>query len=205
MKNPNTGGYGINLVIRILYCLAVTVVAVVSGAESPAGFYITVTNVPVEYKEKMIGFHVASKDQKISFPFIKAEIAVDKSIHDACEELRGAIQRHHHLKFPKVDVFPGVTIISEADVKEIEGGLIVLGQTRRPGTVPVRNGLTVYQAIQATGGPTQFGSMRNVVVFRSKKPILCDFTKAESFKILSKPGDVVIVPMTNLVPDTAYP
>ncbi len=196
---------GNKMVIAILCCLTASIALGISETKDQAGFYIVVTYVPVEYKAKIDGFHVASKEGKISFPFMKVEIVADGNINDMREELTKAIARYHHLKFPNRSVFPGVNIVSDSDVKRVSDGLSVVGETRRPGTVPVRDGLTVYQAIQATGGCTEWGSMRNVAVFRSKKLIYCDFTKAESFKIPSNPGDIVVVPLKNFVPEGGYP
>jgi protein involved in polysaccharide export with SLBB domain len=205
MKIPKMVVRGTKIVIGILCCLTGSIALGTSETKDQAGFYVVVTYVPADYKEKIDGFHTASKEGKISFPFMNVEIAADKDINEVREDLTKAIARHHYLKFPNRSVFPGVNIISDSDVKRVSGGLSVMGQTRRPGTVQVSDGLTVFQAIQATGGCTEWGSMRKVAVFRSKKLIYCDFTKAESFKILSNPGDIVIVPLKNFVPEGGYP
>ncbi|RYD60124.1 MAG: hypothetical protein EOP83_20190 [Verrucomicrobiaceae bacterium] len=57
---------------------------------------------------------------------------------------------------------PAVNKASEA----VEAVVTIGGQVRRPGPVPFRKDLTIYAAVQAAGGATEFGSMRRVKVIR---------------------------------------
>jgi protein involved in polysaccharide export with SLBB domain len=204
MKIPNTTGCGIRTAIAMLCCMIVSTALGISDPKEREGFYIVVNYVPQEYKERVDGFYLVSKEQKVSFPFLDVEIAVDKDIDDVRKELVKAIAHHHHQKFPESGVFPGVNIISATDANKAGDGVIVMGQAKHPGIIPLNDGLTVFQAIKAAGGGNEWSSMRGVAVFRSRKIIYCDLTVAESRKVRCKPGDLVVVPVKNFVPEGGY-
>ena len=73
------------------------------------------------------------------------------------------------------------------------------GQVRGPGPKPFNKGLTLYQAIQAAGGPTEFGSMKRVKVFRNGKQTIYDMTKEQSMAVAVEPNDTVEVPQKNIL------
>jgi len=68
----------------------------------------------------------------------------------------------------------------------------------------MKDGLTVYQAIQAAGGATEFSTMRHVAILRENKIIDCDLTKVEFMKTILKSGDLVNVPRKCFVSETEY-
>ena len=68
------------------------------------------------------------------------------------------------------------------------------GQVRRPGPTEFTQGLTLYQAIQAGGGPTEFGSMNRIKLFRNGKQRQYDMTEAKNMAIPLEPNDTIEVP-----------
>jgi protein involved in polysaccharide export with SLBB domain len=73
------------------------------------------------------------------------------------------------------------------------------GQVRKTGPVAFVKGLTLYQAIQAGGGPTEFGSIKRVKLFRGGSQKLYDLTKAQFMRIPLEPNDTIEVPEKNLL------
>jgi protein involved in polysaccharide export with SLBB domain len=64
------------------------------------------------------------------------------------------------------------------------------GQVGKPGPVAYRKKTTVFSMIFAAGGPTQFGDMQRVKVYREGKTILVDFTDDRNkAKLLAKSND----------------
>lgn len=168
------------------------------------GLYVVVNFVPRECKAKIDGFYRVSKEGKLSFSILNVQVAVDRDINIVREDLRTAIQHYCFQKFPNRDAFPDFDIIPEAEVKKTGNGVIVMGQARKPGVIPMKDGLTVWQAVQAAGGATEFSTMRQVAILRREKIIDCDFTKGESRKTLLEPGDLVNVPRKCSAPETEY-
>jgi protein involved in polysaccharide export with SLBB domain len=82
---------------------------------------------------------------------------------------------------------------------QIPAGVTVGGQVRRPGPVPYQKSLTIYAAIQAAGGATEFGSMRRVKVIHDGKATTHDLTKVEAMVILTQSNDTIEVPQKNLL------
>lgn len=73
------------------------------------------------------------------------------------------------------------------------------GQVKAPGPRPFRQGLTVFQAVQAAGGATEFGAMNRVILFREGKQRKIDLKKAENMGIVTEPNDTIQVPQKNVI------
>lgn len=82
---------------------------------------------------------------------------------------------------------------------QTEAVVTVGGYVRRPGPVPFSKELTIYAAIQAGGGPNEFGSMRRVKVIRAGKVLNYDLTKDEQKSALVLKNDTIEVPQRNLL------
>lgn len=82
--------------------------------------------------------------------------------------------------------------------EQSEAVVTIGGQVRRPGPVPFRKDLTIYAAVQAAGGPTEFGSMRRVKVIRDGKVETHDLTKDETKSLLLQKNDTIEVPQKTI-------
>lgn len=82
---------------------------------------------------------------------------------------------------------------------ESQATVVVGGQVRRPGPVPYSKELTIYAAIQAGGGPTEFGAMGRVKVIRAGKVLNFDLSKDEQKTALVVKNDTIEVPQKNLL------
>jgi hypothetical protein len=168
------------------------------------GIYIVVAIVPEECKASLDGHYVVTKEGKISFAFMNENIAADKKIEEIREEIAKAIRKYCRIRFPDKFADPGVDIVP--DTKAIEAGenVMVVGQVCKPGVVPMKEGLTVFQAYAAAGGATQYAGVPWVSILRNKKTIDCDFTKIENTKTPVKSGDVIVVPLKCFMGDMPY-
>jgi polysaccharide export outer membrane protein len=77
--------------------------------------------------------------------------------------------------------------------------LTIGGQVRRPGPVKYNREMTLYQALQAGGGETEFGSVRRVILTRAGKTQTLDLTKTENKNLPAKPNDTLEVPQKNII------
>jgi hypothetical protein len=73
------------------------------------------------------------------------------------------------------------------------------GQVARTGPIEHREGTTIFAMIMAAGGPTEFGTLKRVKVFRDGKLIQLDLTKEILRNELVKPNDTIEIPQKNLL------
>jgi protein involved in polysaccharide export with SLBB domain len=79
----------------------------------------------------------------------------------------------------------------------LEQAPTVGGQVRRPGPVNLKKDLTLYEAVQAAGGPTEFGAMRRIKVIRDGETLVFDLTDDRQKLVPVKPRDIIEVPPKN--------
>lgn len=159
------------------------------------GIYIVVAHVPEECKASLDGHYVVTKEGKISFAFMNENMAADKKIEEIREEIAEAIRKYCRIRFPDKFAAPGVDIVPDTKTIETGENVMVVGQVRKPGVIPMKEGLTVFQAYVAAGGGTEWSSSMYVSILRNRQTIDCDFTKIEYTKTPVKAGDVIVVPL----------
>lgn len=72
------------------------------------------------------------------------------------------------------------------------------GQVRAPGPITHTKNLTLYAAIQAARGATEFGSMKRVKIIRDGKPMIYDLTDDKQKVVKLQPDDLVEVPQKSI-------
>jgi polysaccharide export outer membrane protein len=131
-------------------------------------------------------------DGKISLPLIQDVTAAGLT----AEELRSIIE----VRLKEYLIEPVVT----ATVKEVNyPKFFIMGEISKPGTYPLREKLTVLQAISLAGGFTQFAAPRNIRLIRNngstRENIRINYYELirsgdQDKNLFLVPGDTVIVP-----------
>ena len=80
-----------------------------------------------------------------------------------------------------------------------EETVTVGGQVRSPGPVPFAKELTLWGAIQARGGATEFGSMQRIKVIRNGSERTYDATKPQIKQMPLLRNDTIEVPQKNIL------
>ncbi|MEK6232657.1 MAG: hypothetical protein N2A42_12480, partial [Luteolibacter sp.] len=57
--------------------------------------------------------------------------------------------------------------------------------------------LTIYQAVQAAGGATEFGSLKRVKLYRNGKTQTFDLSNPQFMRVPLQPNDTLEVPQKN--------
>ncbi len=88
--------------------------------------------------------------------------------------------------------------VEAGDVINIGRGKVVFisGQVAKPGAVPWRDGVTLTQAVAATGGASKLANLRRVVLLRGEQRIeinLKNIHRGRESDVKLKPGDQVII------------
>ena len=114
------------------------------------------SGIPTEEKGRIDGTYPVSDSGFINMPFIGPIHAANMRNDDLAVSLQS--------RYKSLGIYTNITIqvISHRGNNIDEQTVHIGGQVRGPGPKPFNKGLTLYQAIQAAGGPTEFGSMKRV-------------------------------------------
>jgi len=153
---------------------------------------ITILGVPTEEKARFDGTYPVSESGNINMPHIGQIRAAGLQADELSRVLQATYKSREIYTNPTIQV-----LTSSADT--LDKQVVHLGgQVRRPGPAEFTQGLTLYQAIQAGGGPTEFGSMYRVKLFHNGKQRQYDLvTDAKNMAIPLEPNDTIEVPQKN--------
>jgi protein involved in polysaccharide export with SLBB domain len=165
--------------------------SVVAEAQIQAGkaINITISNVPAEDKATVNGTYPVSDAGMINMPMIGQVHAAGLS--------NAALQSSLESLYRSKGIYtnPTIQVLLTIQNSSVAAETVTLGgEVRKPGPVPYAKELTLWQAIQAAGGPTEFGSMRRVKVFRDGNQKTYDVTKAQFMTIPLQRNDTIEVP-----------
>ena len=185
-----------NILKSIFTCLlALVAIAapVLAQIESGKSIQITISGVPNEEKGKIDSIYPVSESGTVNLPFIGRIQASGKSP----ESLATAIQNAY--KNAEIYNNPTIQVISTAVGGSVDQEMVhVGGQVRRTGPVNFQKNLNIYQAVQAAGGATEFGSLKRVKLYRGGKTMTYDLTNAQFKRVPLQPDDTIEVPQKNI-------
>lgn len=177
-----------NILSVVLVLVGLSAPILAQQIEAGRAVQITIQGVPAEEKGRIDGNYPVSESGSINMPFIG-------SVHAAGlrnEDLAAAIQARY--RSAGIYTNPTIQVISDIGNKISEQTLVIGGQVRGPGPKAFTRGLTLYQAIQAAGGATEFGSMKRVKIFRGGHQTSYDLTKSQFMTVPVQPNDTIEVP-----------
>ncbi|MCA9590369.1 MAG: polysaccharide biosynthesis/export family protein [Myxococcales bacterium] len=120
-----------------------------------------VIDVHVVGEEKLPQEFEVQPDGTLDFPYVRAIKVNGLEPHDVALAVRKGLIDVKYLTDPQVTVK-----VKQYNSKKIN----VLGQVARPGPIPFTEGLTVVDAISATGGFTPLADSNAVVLIRQVSP-----------------------------------
>jgi polysaccharide export outer membrane protein len=171
--------------------LAITVFAQ-TQIKAGRAITITISGVPVEEKTRIDGTYPVSESGMVNMPHIGQIRAAGLKADELSRVLQSTYQGRQIYTNPTIQVL--TSSLDTLDDQMVHVG----GQVRRPGPVKFIQGLTLYQAIQAGGGATEFGSMKRVKLFRDGKQRQYNLKEAQNMSIALTPGDTIEVPQKTI-------
>lgn len=185
-----------NLKPIIVWCallLSVWSATAQTTIQSGRAVEIRILGVPSEEKSKIDGQYPVSDSGTINMPFVGTVQAAGMKP----EALARAIEE----RFRAQEIYRNPTIhVISSDTSAIVNEMVhVGGQVRKTGPVKYNRGLTLYQAIQSAGGPTEFGNMRRVKLYRSGREKQYDLTDAQFMHLPLEPNDTIEVPQKGII------
>lgn len=92
---------------------------------------------------------------------------------------------------------PTINVIADDGQKLTQQIITVGGKVRNSGRIPYSPNMTIYDAVMSAGGPTEFGAINRVVLYRNAKAYTYDLTKANHKLLKVYPLDTIDVPQKN--------
>jgi polysaccharide export outer membrane protein len=150
---------------------------------------VTISGVPAEEKGRVDGPYRVADNGTIRMPFIGPVHAAGLKP----ETLAAALEARY--RSAKIYTNPTFQVVADDEGNKLDDPMVHLGgQINRPGPVKFQRGLTLWQAIQAAGGPTIFGTIKRVTITRSGKQREYDLREVENMNIPLEPDDAIAVP-----------
>jgi polysaccharide export outer membrane protein len=150
---------------------------------------ITVLGVPTEEKGRIDGAYPVAENGSINMPFIGQVRAAGLRPEVLAQTLEARYRTAQIYRNPTFQV------VSDTEGSALDETVVHLGgQVGRPGPVKFQRGITLWQAIQAAGGPTPFGTIKRVQLLRDGKQRQYDLTKIENMQIKLEPNDSIELP-----------
>jgi len=158
------------------------------GIDAGKAFRITIKGVPAEEKAKVDADYPVNERGEINLLYLGKVNTVGKTSEQLASDIEKAYRDSKIFMEPTVEVFIGK--IGDPGDPVIHIG----GQVRRPGPIDFVEGMTLWKAIQAAGGATEFGSLKRVKLYRDGKQIVYDMEHKENISLPLKVNDTIEVP-----------
>lgn len=179
----------IPVVLATLLCM---VTAAFAQIQPGRAIQITISGVPAEEKSRFDPIYPVSETGMINMPFIGPVRAAGLRSEQLASALEG--------RYKAAGIYTNPTFqVIDSSAKRLEEQVVVVGgQVRSPGPKPYNRNLTLWQAIQAAGGATEFGSMKRVKLLRRGVMKQYDVTKPQFMQIPLEPDDTIDVPQKSI-------
>ena len=182
----------LKLIQVTLLALVATVSPLLSQIEAGSSIQVTIMGVPAEEKSKIDSMYFVAANGTINLPFIGRMSAVGMQPETLASKIQSAY------KAAEIYTSPTIQVISTAEEGGVNDQIVHIGgQIRKPGPTQFRTGLTLWQAIQAAGGATEFGSLKRVKLFREGKSQIYDVTNPQFMAVPLKSDDTIQIPQKN--------
>ena len=148
--------------VQSLIALFFTLITATAQIQAGKTIQITIAGVPEQDKAMITGAYPVSDAGMINMPYLGPVRAAGMRT----EDLQTTLESRY--RAAGIYTHPTIQVISNFNAANVNQETVTVGgQVRRPGPVPFAKELTLWGAIQAAGGPTEFGSMRRVKLTRN--------------------------------------
>ncbi len=172
-------------------CLATSCLSQIQAGKT---LQIMAAGIPAEEKGRIDGVYPVADNGTINMPFINSVRAAGMKEN----ELAAALQSRY--KSEGIYTHIVIQVIATREASSVaEEAVTVGGEVRRPGPVAFSKGLTLWMAVQAAGGPTEFGARGRVKLFRDGNSKSYDLAQPQFMRVPLQPNDTVDVPQKNIL------
>ncbi len=152
---------------------------------------VEIKGVPIEDRQEVSSLYLVNDQGRVHLPYLSVDpVAAGLTPSVLAENIERAYREAQIYTNPTIVIAPQVGDASPSRV-------VVVGEVKSPHQVPFRSGMTLLEAIAASGGFTDFAKEREVRLIRNDKTSIHDLTTISgdpSKDITLEPGDKIIVP-----------
>lgn len=182
------------LLFLALVLVATQQLAAQTTIRSGRAIEIQLKGVPSEEMALVSGTYTVSDAGMISMPLLTGPIrAAGLSATSLARSIEAAYRAE------KIYTTPTINVIHSTDQTLNELTVTVGGKVMAPGPVKYVQGLTLYNAVQAARGPTDFGAINRVSLIRNGQSKEYDLNNTKHMNILVEPNDTITVPPKNIL------
>lgn len=157
---------------------------------------ISILGVPTTEAARINTMYPVSEGGTINMPYIGRMKAAGMTPEGLAAAIQSAYQR------AEIYTNPTIQVVSTVIGGGMDNQMVHLGgQIKDAGPIPFKNTLTLWQAVQAAGGTTEFGSLKRVKLIRAGKTQVYDLTNPQFMNILLKPDDAIEIPQKGIFPE----
>ena len=154
---------------------------------------IRIQGVPSTETTLINNTYPVSESGTIRMPFIGTVRAAGLSPQALAASIEASYRAAEIYTHPTIQVFA----TTDETLEKLR--VTVGGQVKNPGPVDYIRGLTLYDAVQAARGATEFGSMKRVSLIRGNQRKEYDLTQTKFMNVLVEPNDTILVPQKNIL------
>ena len=156
--------------------------------EAGGAIKITIQGVPVGEQGRINGSYPVSDKGYITM----WKIGTIKVVGSETDVLARKIEAAY--RDAEIYTSPVIQILADSGDSITVQMVTVGGKVRAPGPKPYRKGMTLYQAVMSAGGPTEFGAVNRISLFRNGKRYVYDLNKGEHKLLKLYPKDTLDIP-----------
>lgn len=173
-------------ILAVLACLWVPAHGQIQAGKAVV---ISISGVPPEEQGRIDRAYLVGDNGMINMPFIGQVRAAGLRP----EQLASILEARY--REAQIYRSPTFQVVADTEGAALDENVVHLGgQVVRSGPVKFQRGLTLWQAIQAAGGPTPFGTLKRVRVVRGGQQRQYDVTQIQYQQIQLEPNDNITVP-----------
>lgn len=154
---------------------------------------IRIQGVPATETQLINNTYPVSESGTIRMPFIGTLRAAGLSP----QALAGSIEAAY--RSAEIYTRPTIQVFASTDETLAKLRLTVGGQVRNPGPVDYVRGMTLYDAVQAARGATEFGAMNRVSLIRGTERKEYDLNQTKHMNVIVEPNDTILVPQKSMI------
>ncbi len=185
----NTKKLFLGLFVLLVSCLSLT-----AQIEAGKSINITIAGVPDKDRAMITNTYPVSESGMINMPLLGSVRAAGLRSEQLQSSLQAAYKSAGYYRNPTIQV-----IVTASVANPNQEIVTVGGQVKSPGPIPFVKELTLWNAIQAARGATEFGSMRRVTLTRDGRSKQYDVTKPQFMQIPLQRNDTVDVPQKGIL------
>lgn len=178
------------LSLLFLAC-ALLPVSAVGQIESGSAIQISILGVPVAEQGRINATYPVSESGTIRM----WEIGTIRAAGLQPDELARRIEAAY--REAEIYTSPTIQILADSSDTLTQQLVTVGGKVRSPGPKPFTRNMTIYDAVMAAGGPTEFGALNRVRLYRNGKAYTYDLNKGNHKLLKVYPRDTIDVPQKN--------